>query len=277
MMDNMNCQPSAKLRTYDRFRYYMDQDSLRRMLEPCLAGGALTKDDFDKIGETADFESVFHRLHRNHDYYSLIEPINGPLPDFPEDLESSNDIFRLCEGLSLDAVFVDGCKSWFGTRYFMELVLPHSKPGAWFIFQDYRHHPCFWLPAFIGTFDDVFHLGMYVDHTYAFQLQRFVDADEVRSRFPVEPKEWSELHFSQLFARLIQQAFERDDVGGRWACTVQWAAALAYNGNLSEARRILRNLCQTSWAEPFNDIIRSVGYLTYYPGKTGACPLRLDS
>ena len=276
MLDNPRRAPQAGLHTYDRFRYYMNGQSLRDLIGPLVANGELAERDVAEIGESADFEAIFNRLHGKHEYNRLIRCVNGPLPDLPEEVAAGAHLFRTPPGIAFDAVFIDGCKSWFGTRYFMQAVVPQAQVGAWFIFQDYAHHPCFWLPAFMGTFGDFFHLGLYVDSTYAFQLRRPLTAQDIQARFPESPDAWDEKQFETLFRRLIQEACDRDDPRTQIVYAIQWAAALAYVGKKAAARRVLDDLDRTPGSDGVDEWIRNVGYLTYYPGKTGSRLLKLD-
>ena len=277
MAENRNRAPGVRLRTYDRFRHYGAGQYLMDFLAPLFAKGILDEADRRAIAETSDFEAVFRRLHRDQPYAELIDCVNGALPDLPEDVGAIDHPFAVAPGAAVDAVFVDGCKSWFGTRFFMETVLPHAEPGAWFLFQDYGQHTCFWLPCFLDTFADAFTLRLYRDATYAFQLERPLRADELAARFPARPDEWTERQFETLFARLLQQAGTRDDHRARIVYTVQWAAAMAYVGNKERARRILLDLRRAPWSEGSDALIRTaLKSPTYRPSPTGSQPIFLD-
>ena len=276
MLDNPRRAPQASLHTYDRFRYYMSGQSLRDFIAPLLANGELAQRDVDEMGESADFEAIFNRVHGKHEYNRLIRCVSAPLPDLPEELDATDNLFQPPAGITFDAVFIDGCKSWFGTRYFMQSVVPQAQVGAWFIFQDYAHHPCFWIPAFLGTFRNAFQLGLYVDSTYAFQLRQPLTVRDIQARFPESPDAWEEKQFEDLFRHLMQEACDRDDPRAQIVYAIQWAAALAYVGKKAAARRILNDLDRTPGSDGVDDWIRNVGYLTYYPGKTGSRLLKLD-
>jgi hypothetical protein len=278
MMDHPQRTQASRLHTYDRFKNYRSDESLLDFMAPLFENGTLIESDRDVIRQTTDFETVFHRVHQAQPYHPLIRCVNGTLPDLPEQEQTVPNLFAVADGVTLDAVFIDGCKSWYGTRYFMAHVLPYAQPGTWFLMQDYGQHTCFWLPVFWEVFTDAFTLGPYVDSTYTFQLTRNISPEEVAELFPAQPDEWTEQRFNEIFASLIQKACDRDDDRARVVYHVQWAAALAYIGLEDRARAILNDLRRAAWADGSENFIAWVkGCLTYRPGPTGSINVRLDS
>jgi hypothetical protein len=255
MMRHPRRDPAARLLTYDRFKVYRGGSDLVDYLAPLFANGTLNEDDRAAILATTDYEEVFHRVHRGHAYHALITCVNGALPDNEGEEERIENLFALPAGRLFSAVFIDGCKSWYGTRYFMAEAVARTKPGAWFIAQDYGQHTCFWLPAFFETFRDAFAPHAYVDATYAFQLTRPLERAEVLERFPVDPAVWRGQAIDRLFDALVRRACERDDARARVIYTIQWAAALAMNGDKARARELLEGTSRCAWAMGYEEVL----------------------
>lgn len=277
MSENVSRLPAARLHTYDRFKFYGGASHVLNVVEPLFQRGVLSEKDRCHISETTSFMEVFQRVHANRPYSELIKCSVGVLPDSPNDMNTCENCFTVPRDLNLDAVFVDGCKGWFATRYFMQAVLPHVEPGAWFLFQDYGQHTCFWLPSFLGAFADAFTLLLYCDSTYAFRLERAISTTEIEERFPPEAEGWGVERFEQLFKELTERAIARDDLRARGVYTVQLAAAMAYIGNKEYARKILRDFQREPWSDGADALIRTaLKSPTYRSGPTGSQPIYLD-
>jgi len=271
MLNNPQLIPGSLLYTYDRFDTYYKGSDLAAYLEPLFVKGVLNPQDKKQIMETASFEEVFHRIHQGHEYHSLIKCANGPLPDAPEETEKIPSIFQPPENMPLGAVFIDGCKSWYGTRFFMEKVSSSCEPGSWFIAQDYSQYTCFWLPVFFEVFHDSFKLQIYADSTYCFQLTKKLDPEEIKRRYPIKPECIGAGGLEVIFNRLLQGACDRDDMRSRTVYTIQWAAALAYIGETKEARKKFDGLERASWKLGTDEFIKKARHCpTYRASMTGA-------
>ena len=137
-------------------------------------------------------------------------------------------------GLMLDGVFVDGCKSWYGTKYFMREISASVLPGSYFIFQDYGAFTCFWIPVFVAMMQDYFKLVAYVDNTYTFRLTKHMDVQEMEQRFPNSPESMGKSNFELIFTELLKKAADCDDTFLLMNYQLQHAAALAYIGERDE-------------------------------------------
>jgi len=148
MCANPLASARAKLYTYDRFHGYYDMHRLKQCLAPLIAYGPLEQSDLIALNDAAEFMDIFRKIHAPHDYYERIVPVSSELPSRADDLKDAARYFHMGEHIRTQAVFVDGCKSWFGTKHFMGEVSKAARRGATFIFQDYGWHTCFWIPAF---------------------------------------------------------------------------------------------------------------------------------
>ena len=183
------------------------------------------------------FKGVFDSLHSGQDYSSLLRAHVAYLPGGPGDVAKTGEpSFEVPEGRRFSLVFIDGCKSWYGTRYTFERLAPFIDTGAYFVFQDYGWYTCFWLPTFINVLGEHFRMVAHVDDTYAFQLTQPLDADTIRDRFPEHPKDFGQEAFDDLFLAALIDAGERSDVHAIVALTIQHAGSMAYLGHLEEAR-----------------------------------------
>lgn len=268
MIANPRCAPQAHLLTFDRFGSYGNPEDLIRFLRPVFDAGLLKPRDAEGIRASNSFRDVFEKIHADGPYRSRIEVVEKPVPDTArEEADNSRQWFEIPANADVTACFVDGCKSWYGTRYFMEKTVPRVKPGTPFIFQDFSQHTCFWLPAFIGVFQDAFALTFYCDSTYAFVLTRPLTVEEIRARFPETPELFGAAEFDKLFDRLVDDALRRDDERSLLMYRVQHAAALAYCGLNAKARNMLLALKDSALGaghdELFAEALRSP---TYRPG-----------
>lgn len=248
MCDNPRISENAKLRTFDRFYGYYDLPSLIELLDPLVKAGILDPSDLQSLGDNADFLRIFERIHADNEYYQRIVPSNMMVPDRPEDLEDRDDYLRIPEETLVSAVFVDGCKSWYGTKYFMQEAGRVAESGAYFLFQDYGWYTCFWIPAFLELLRDCFQLVGYVDTTYAFTLVKPLSSEAIEMRYPDSPSELGEDGLIEIFDRLVDDAASRNDYAAVVRHTLQKAGALAYVGNKAQAIKIIKGLKRDPWA-----------------------------
>jgi hypothetical protein len=255
MSDNPMAAENAKLRTFDRFYGYYDPRSLIKFVDPLVKTGVLELSDLDSLGGSADFMRIFERIHAGYDYYQRVIPCNMMAPDRPEDLQRGSDLLRIPEESLVSAAFVDGCKSWYGTKYFMREVARAATSGTHFIFQDYCWYTCFWIPAFVELLREDFQLIGYVDTTYAFSLTRTLSSEGLERRFPDSPSELGEERLAEIFDRLVEDAAHRNDYFAVVRHTLQKAGAIAYVGNKSRAWEIIATLAKKPWASGHRAVI----------------------
>jgi hypothetical protein len=235
MMANPRLSPSSRLCVSDYFSGYYASDDLASYLKPLVARGVLTETDLASLGQDGAFRKIYERIHEGEDYYAHLKIVDGALPDWSSAVHSTTPPLSV-EALSpIDAFFVDGAKSWFGTKYFFLEVSRWARAGAHLIFQDYGHFTCFWIPACLHLLRDHFDLLSYVDDTYVFQLMKPLREQDVSSRIPDEPKGLPREQFDRMFAEMLSSARERGDRKAVVSYQLQHAASLAYLGLLDEA------------------------------------------
>ncbi|HLK11379.1 MAG TPA: class I SAM-dependent methyltransferase [Candidatus Binatia bacterium] len=277
MLHNPRRAPGARLHTFDRFEGYYTRAALERLLAPLgetTVRRLLPPDDGSPL---PGFRTVFDRLHAGTPYAHLVRATTAIIPDLAGQPVGETQRFRLPPDLVLDAVFVDGCKSWYGTRHVLQEVAPRTPPGATFVFQDYAWHTCFWIPSALALLDDCFALRWWVDHTYAFELRRPLDPALVAARIPERPSDLGRDTFDELFIALARAADARGDVRGVVAACLQHAAAFAYLGLGAEARAEILGLARLPFAAAFAfDLVDAMRSPTYRPdGRGGFEPLSI--
>ena len=267
MLANPQLRPDARLYTYDRFGGYYEPDALTGYLAPLFASGALGKDERAAVEGAGSFGEVFDAVHRGTPYAELIERRDKPLPDSAEEASAGEGLFELDPGVEVDAVFVDGCKSWYGTKHFMRATLDAARPGSHVIFQDYGWYTCFWIPAFVHAMGGAFSLTSWVDSTYAFHLTAPVIPADVDAGYPDTPEELGRGWFDNAFTELGSDAAERGDTRAQIVLGLQHAAALAYLGEADDARaRIQKVRSHARLSELRPTIDAALRSPTYRPG-----------
>ncbi len=270
MMDNPRRAAGSRLYTFDKFKGYHDPPQLLRLLAPFFDAGLL--DAGARAGVTAggDFRPAFDQLHDNRRYSSLLVPAMSVLPDTPEQVAHMTDPFRADSSVDFDGVFIDGCKSWYATKYFMREMGRCTRPGAYFIFQDYLCYTCFWIPAFLGIMHDHFELAAHIDMTYVFRLTRPLDDGTVEARCPDSPHALGAPFFDALFVRLLADAAGRNDEEALICHYIQHAGALACVGNREEAKALLTVLANSGVPGRFLPLVRlALHSPTYVPDGAG--------
>jgi len=270
MRDNPRRGPDSRLYTYDRFSHYYSRDALVKFLSPLVASRTLGEEDLGSIDDAGTFLGVFNRIHKECDYGDLIVPVDRGLPNLPEKAGEASHWFALPAGVDFDAFFVDGCKAWYATKYFMRECCRAAEPCSFFIFQDYLQYTCFWIPSFIEKFCNDFSLAWYVDQTYAFRLQKPLKPHEIDDAFPDAPDVLGRDGFIDLFRRIIEGAVARNDYEAKVKHTAQLAAALAYIDEKPEARKIFANLLQEPATGNFQGLLQQAQISpTYRPNGEG--------
>lgn len=271
MLRNPHRSPTTRLRTYDTFQGYGTPESFCNFLKPLFDRGTLPQTiRGELIAQGADFRflSVFEKLHGAQPYAAFLEVFDSPAASTPQELNSGKSIMRLDPKHRYEVVFVDGCKSWFGTKYFMQQAVACSGPGTLHVFQDYRWYTCFWISAFMFVMRDCFELVAAVDSTYAFRQTQPITAELINDRFPNEPEVLGAELLTQIFSALIYEAGDRGDLDLIVAHKLHLVGALAYVGEKDRAREVLAQLSQEPYAACYRDIIeKSAKSPTYRPGE----------
>jgi hypothetical protein len=238
MLANPKRRRDAQLHTFDWFYYGPDTDAAAVPFDAMIQSHLISSGQKREMEAAKSFKAVFDSLHSGHDYSPLVNAHVAYLPGAPGDTAKTGEpTFELPRDRRYSLVFIDGCKSWYGTRYTFERLAPFVEAGSHFIFQDYGWYTCFWLPTFINVLGEHFRLVAHVDDTYAFELLAPLDAETIRQRFPEHPKDFGLDAFDDLFMRALIDAGERSDVHAIVALTIQHAGAMAYLGHKEEAKQ----------------------------------------
>jgi hypothetical protein len=258
MLANPALEADVRLHTYDRFAEYYYGAELRAYVEPLVTAGVIDRTTVNAIGAEASFEGagfyeLFERIHRGTSYEHLLVVRGDPLPDAPEELAGGDQRFHLPDDRPLSAFFVDGCKSWYATKYFLREAVTRAAPGAFFLYQDYGWYTDFWIPAAMYLARDSFALVAHVDQTYAFQLT--ANPASAADVIPDSAEDVGAPALGAAFDALVEDASSRGDARAVVVHGIQGAAALAYVGAKDEARRRLRALARAHGRGPHREAI----------------------
>jgi hypothetical protein len=234
MLANPRRRSGALLHTFDWFA--ADEGDLPPVWDQLIAAGMITRADYKEMQRSGSFQKVFDKIHSGHDYSPILRTHEAYLPGHRDEAAPGRKFFELPEGRVFNIVFVDGCKSWYGTKYWAVRMCESVRPGCHFVFQDYGWYTCFWLPVFVSLLADHFRLVTFVDDTYAFELIRPLEREIVERRFPDEPTDVDRDTYDDIFTRLGVDAGARSDVHAMVSLTIQHAGAMAYLGHKDEAR-----------------------------------------
>ena len=184
-----------------------------------------------------EFIEIFNAFHKNHSYNKYIKTISAKIPDSP----SEKFDYGLFKDLKISAVFIDGCKSWYSTRSFCSELLDLSKPGTYFLFQDYGRFTCFWIPYFTALMEDFFELVHVVDSTYVFKLIKNISKQDVLEIFKESPKSMDSNVMKNAFEKMLEIA---NGLNKKEKVTVyiHKAAYHAYINEKEKSKEILVNL-----------------------------------
>jgi hypothetical protein len=251
MLANQGRDPAARLHTYDWFNSKVPLDVKPHVFDQMVASGRLDPAAREEMDQTGSFKPVFDDLHAGHDYSELVVAHTGALPGSPADEDTMADLFEPEPGSTWGLLLVDGCKSWYGTRYFLERTAHAIPAGSHILMQDYGWYSCFWLTSMVGFWPDRFRPIAHIDATYGFEITAPIDPEEVRERFPVSPDELGGPGFDALYADMLSQAERLGDSQLRTAISLHNAAAHAYLGDKERARSMIDGLAQQHWAAPY--------------------------
>jgi hypothetical protein len=242
MLANASRDPGALLHTFDWFSARFGLDLPPGTFEQLVASGQITHAQQEEMDRTGSFQAVFDALHSGWDYSPLVRSHEGYLPGAPDDVPKHGEAVFDPPDRVFSLVFVDGCKSWYGTKHWILRMCDRVPRGSHFVFQDYGWYTCFWLPTLVGSLPNHFRLVAHVDDTYAFELLRELDAGTVDASFPDHPSGLGLDAFDDLFLRLGIDAGDRGDVHAMVTLAIQHAGAMAYLGRLDDARAHVASL-----------------------------------
>lgn len=253
MAANPHRNPETKFYTCDRFEGYYDPQLLSNFLQSSFDEGRLPADLKTKVEESTSFLEVFQSFHSHQPYSDFLVPSSQVLPDEAEQVGQLEHPFEPPNS-QFGVVFVDGCKSWYGTKYFLLKMAPHVHEGTVFLFQDYSWFTCFWIPLIVQRFADHFEPLTHVGSTYGFRLTQDLRVETIGDRLPdtltLNDYRW----INQAFADLFLQASARQNTRALAVYTLQRGAALAYLGCVNEAKAAMVSLLTQPWVkevEPF--------------------------
>jgi hypothetical protein len=220
-----------RLVTVDQFDNYYDISTFKQF------GISETGAD-DKM---LPFREIFERFHRDESYFPFIDARTVKIADLPDETTD----YAFLEGLdNLQAVFVDGCKSWYSVKDFISRVSEHTEPGSHYLFQDYGRFTCFWIPAFAESFPEHFRFVGSVDSTFAYRLIKPLTSAEIDGVFSDQPDGMDPKAMDRLYECVFAREKEDGRAGGMVTSRIQAAAFHAYVGDKEKARSLLTDLEQ---------------------------------
>lgn len=266
MAANPHLASDARLHTFDRFDDYYSGPQLRAMIDPMVQGGVFTAAEADDLCRDANFERLFHAIHRPHRYGPLVHLHNSPLPDLPEEIEQSTALACLEAEQEIGALFVDGCKSWASTLYALKTLLPRLPVGAPVVFQDFGWYTCFWISSAAHALRDFLEPVAWADSTYSFRLARAITTEEVAARFAATPGAMGETFFIEAAEALYKRSHSFGDLRGELIAQLHLIAAFATIGRKGQAAKLLQQIEVRRYAAHVNMIRGCLRSPTYLPG-----------
>ncbi len=255
MLDNIDRKEGRKIFTYDKFKGYYQPEQLINSLKPAFQSGLFSESVKEGIRNSGNFLEVFELFHKNQNYFGLIDFSEGVLPFSRNSIAETENIFKIEEEKKFSAVFIDGAKSWYGLKYFMQETVPHTEEGSYYIFQDFGARTCFWIPVFIERFKDIFEFTAFVDDTYTFKLLRKITLEEIDKRFPDNVEDFSASDYEMIFRNLMANAINIKDMHSYLILQLQYAAALSYIGEHEKGRNLIIDLLKTPFGRKYKNII----------------------
>jgi hypothetical protein len=240
-----------RLYTVDRFSRYGNPGTLIRdaatLVDTFADGDPEIHDEIRSGG----WRKLFERVHCSAAYGGFLHIRQAGLPDRPGAGVSPMLVNIAREVGEIGVLFVDGCKSWYGTKVFMQTFIDNLKRGSYIILQDYGRYTCFWLTSFIHHYEDCFTLMSGISGTYTFLYRGGLSSGHIERTFPDQPQGWSRDSFEELYHRVIRNAFNAGDAISCVRLTLHLAAALATLGETDEARLLIDRLA----GEPLASVV----------------------
>jgi hypothetical protein len=265
MLANPLRDSAARLHTHDWFNSTVPLDVPPESLDQLIRRGLLDPAARDEMDRTGSFKPVFDNIHSGHDYSEVLVSRTAALPGSPVDEQAMANLYEPVVGATWGLLLIDGCKSWYGTRYFMQRTADQIPRGSYMLIQDFGWYSCFWLTSMIGMFAERFKLLTHTHTTYAFEVLDPVLPAEVAEHFPESPQQMGADAFDELYAEWQRRIEPLGDSLLRQALTIHHAGALAYIGDKERARAMIDDLAQQPWAAPH---LGTIGNARRYPTYT---------
>ena len=259
MSHNVLFDPARKLHTYDRFNNYYSGESLAVLLEPLCKRGLLPMSIIRKLKTNAnkvEFSSIFDLLHKNYDYNKIIKKTSANLPDEPKEMNTLNEKFNLPINSRFESVFIDGCKSWYGTKAFFMAIAHSLRKDTYLLFQDYGWYTCFWIPSFVYFLRSNLSLIANIDSTYVFRIDKPFTTNDIQKIFPDTPEMLNAGSYKTIFEFILDRASDRGDYRQLVLGRMQCAGALAYIGEERDARSIFDILLKETYSKAYLPLIK---------------------
>jgi hypothetical protein len=228
----------------------------------------LTEEQVTNAFKEGSFLSLFEALHKDQEYWPLIVPQVGYLPGHRGEVPEDGETIFTAPDREFGLAFIDGCKSWYGTKHWFKEMVPYLRPGAEIIFQDYGHYTCFWISSLIGLSRERWQLQAYVDRTYVWKLLDPPSPQWVDENIPDEPTDVDPDTYKEIYEGFTQGAIERGDRYCIMIHQAHLAAAYAYQGLLDDSRALLDELLSKFEYIAFRAYLKSARVSpTYTPEK----------
>ena len=203
--------------------------------------------EFKKFGisETCDennmvkFRTIFDKFHSAESYLPYLDVREVKVADTLGEITN----YAFLKDLdNLQAVFIDGCKSWYSVKDFISNVTSITNCAAYYLFQDYGRFTCFWIPCFVESFPEHFRFIGSVDSTFVFQQIKPLTAGEISAVFSDQPEQMDIEEVDKLFERVFAREKDDNRAAGMVTSRIQAAAFHAYIGDKEKARVLLDEL-----------------------------------
>ncbi len=223
-----------RLVTLDQFDNYYDTATFKKF--------GVTRDGRSR--KMVKFRSIFESFHRDQTYYPYIDARTLKIADSPD---QSTDYSLLQDCNDIDAVFIDGCKSWYSAKDFVGYVATKTNPDAYFLFHDFGRYTCFWIPVFAESFPEHLKFVGSVDATFAYRLVKTLSKRDIDAVYSDHPRGMDEFAVQAIFDRVFERERTAGRPSGMVTARIQAAAFHAYLGDNAKARSMLVKLEQESF------------------------------
>jgi len=276
MLANPRCGGDARFWSFDKFENYTSAEVLRQIGAPLVEKGLMAEAEVLRCAETRDFMELFRALHRGRRYMDgLLQVERRVLPhEEGAKLGEEQELVISEWAPRFPAVFVDGCKSWYSTRFFMKQVAAVAKPGDWIFFQDHLWRTCYWLPCFTWLMRDALEPCFQAGTTLCLRWTRKVEPAELDARMPAAIGPDDALWLLRLFAEYGNLALERGNQELAFALKLQATSAMTAIGERALANQLLLSTARETFAfDPWRRISESLVKPTY---DAHGCPIELN-
>jgi hypothetical protein len=239
MLQNPRREPKALLQTFDWFSLL---EPLDVPLEHLVTANQLPTSAIADAIVSGSYHALFHALHDKQPYNTFLRSHIGFLPGHCEQNAPDGAQVFIAPEREFGLAFIDGCKSWYGTKHWILQLCSRLPAGAYLIFQDFGWYTCFWISALISLLEEYFQLVGYIDCAYVWRLVQPLNAREIIKRYPDEPNGFDAQQYAQIYDPLAAAAYDRNDLLGECAALSQKAAALAYIDEKDRAVAIIEAL-----------------------------------